>query len=201
MRQRFAHFLSLGAFPTLASATVLLLIALTLGEITRQFREDGTRIGIPGAGHLAPEGKGALDEEDLSREFPELSQREALARFTDAPSWHLAERLFADPRHRDRLYKFLIEERRADALRVFVLGRFAELEPERALAAAREIIAADAPISDVLRFALYETLARSGAIEDLAAFDPRAGESYQARSVRERHRLTLEERLLGRTEP
>jgi hypothetical protein len=104
-------------------------------------------------------------------------------------------RLWKERRHRERLFKVLLQEGTFEEVRLFLLGAFEREDRAKAVEAARSILAEKEVPEGPLLLTALEILSRHGGKHDLGQFAERPGETHQLKTLREEYRASLSERL------
>jgi hypothetical protein len=184
--------LRLSAVPLAAGLAVLLLSGISLVELNETRKADGDEDTLqilerPNRENLVPR----------STAIPKLSEEEALKALRERPGRAALEALWPSPAHRQRLFEILLAKDTAEEVRLHLLGRFWDVEPKRALEAARAIAGDDGVSQGPLRLSAYEVLAREGEESDLFLLHERPHELHQTKTLREGYRDSLHERVHG----
>ncbi len=194
MKPRIRFLLRLTAPPSLAVAIVLGLTGITLLDLSRkQTAEEGERDVAPRV--QGTEGPVAKARVPLGQGVPELSEEDALRTLAKAPTWAAVARLWKERRHRERLFKVLLQEGTFEEVRLFLLGAFEREDRAKAVEAARSILAEKEVPEGPLLLTALEILSRHGGKQDLGQFSARPGESHQLKTLREEYRASLSGRL------
>jgi len=180
--------LRLSTLPAFSGAVVLLLAVVTTLELRDAIRE------AAGKTTASPRRRGGRPEPP-PQALREAEAQRLLGEAPDAATKIAAlESLRGGAEHRERLYaEFLRRETPAEA-RLRLLGFFEEVEPERALEAARAILKDETSRHEILLLSALEIVAARGRRDDLVLLGERPGESAQLRTERESCRVELQER-------
>lgn len=184
--------LRLSAVPVAAGLVVLLLSGISLVDLreAREAHGDEDKLQIlesPHRENLVPR----------STAIPKLSEEEALKALRERPGRAALETLWPRADHRQHLFEVLLEKDTPEELRLYLLSRFWEEEPKRALEAARKIALDDKVSQGPIRLSVYEVLAREGDELDLLLLHERPFELHQTKTLREGYRDSLHERVHG----